>query len=478
MGFYVAPNGRLLVLGFYGICPTALNQPNDGNGIGRVVRELRDDGGMGSIYFIRYNAHAGWDASNTVYPHFTSSADSGFAEACEALLADRLMTLQWWEEDRGEAFFPPEIEGCKALCFYHLPDGRVAGLWKFSRVSVSSDGGHHWDAVRESPSLVMEGGKVWGQRTADDRFALLYTPIKGGRHPLSVVTSDDGLNYDDLLTVNPDTSRMRYVGLHKGPGQHYPRGIVEGNGTPPGRYLWVTYSMNKEDIWVSRIPVPVESVESSAVDDDFGADHTDQILGKWNITSLKWSEVSVSGDQGSTERYLKIAANDPLDHAKAERVFPESECVRIECEVKISSECTASLYVEVLAADGEAPVSVVVRGDGTLEIGSSRMWQPIGALPTSTWVHLRFDINLICGQWDLLVDDADVVLQHSLSVNKATVERIAFKTGEPLPVSREPRQSADHATGQWEVYGKDEPSADAPVGDSAFFIRVLRVRSI
>ncbi|MBL8235364.1 MAG: hypothetical protein JNL98_43110, partial [Bryobacterales bacterium] len=40
MGWFVAPNGRLLTLGFWGIP----NHPNDGTGIGRVVREVLRDG--------------------------------------------------------------------------------------------------------------------------------------------------------------------------------------------------------------------------------------------------------------------------------------------------------------------------------------------------------------------------------------------------------------------------------------------------
>src|SRR5688572_21490469 len=40
MGFFTAPDGRLLVLGFHGKAPS----PNDGTGIGRVVREVKRDG--------------------------------------------------------------------------------------------------------------------------------------------------------------------------------------------------------------------------------------------------------------------------------------------------------------------------------------------------------------------------------------------------------------------------------------------------
>jgi len=51
MGFYVAPDGRLLTLAFYGYSPTPRIGPNNGQGLGRVVREIREDGSLGPIYF-------------------------------------------------------------------------------------------------------------------------------------------------------------------------------------------------------------------------------------------------------------------------------------------------------------------------------------------------------------------------------------------------------------------------------------------
>ena len=47
VGFYVSKAGRLLAIGNYGIALTPKDDPNDGNGIGRVVREIREDGSFG-----------------------------------------------------------------------------------------------------------------------------------------------------------------------------------------------------------------------------------------------------------------------------------------------------------------------------------------------------------------------------------------------------------------------------------------------
>lgn len=51
-------------------------------GIGRVAREIKPDGTMGPIYFIRYSSHAQWNETNTAYPFYTKSKDKGFREAC------------------------------------------------------------------------------------------------------------------------------------------------------------------------------------------------------------------------------------------------------------------------------------------------------------------------------------------------------------------------------------------------------------
>jgi len=86
--------------------------------------------------------------------------------------------------------------------------------------------------------------------------ATVYNPSEF-RWPLAISTSKDGLNYTNLLLVNGEISTMRYGGNFKSYGPQYVRGIIEGNGVVPDGNMWLTYSMNKEDLWVSKVPVPV-----------------------------------------------------------------------------------------------------------------------------------------------------------------------------------------------------------------------------
>ena len=189
MGFYVSKKNRLLVLGFYGIAFDAKDDPNDGNGIGRAVREVLSNGKFGPIYFIRYN-HA-FNESNTSYPFYTKSKDKGFVEACNELLANPLMMQQWNEEaDRNDPLIPIQKD-YKAFNFYHLPDGRVVGLWKFALTTISPDGGKTWPVMpQRGKGFVNSNGKIWGQRTSDGRYATVYNPSEY-RWPLAISTSDD-----------------------------------------------------------------------------------------------------------------------------------------------------------------------------------------------------------------------------------------------------------------------------------------------
>ena len=59
------------------------DDPNDGNGIGRVVREIKKDGSYGPIYFIYYNH--GFNEKNTDYPYFKKSKDREFVKACQEI---------------------------------------------------------------------------------------------------------------------------------------------------------------------------------------------------------------------------------------------------------------------------------------------------------------------------------------------------------------------------------------------------------
>lgn len=72
------------------------------------------------------------------------------------------------------------------------------------------------------------------------------------RFPLVLTLSTDGFLFDRawlLRSGGTDLQPMRYAGKYKRPGYSYPKSVVWG------KYLYVSYATNKEDVEISRVPL-------------------------------------------------------------------------------------------------------------------------------------------------------------------------------------------------------------------------------
>lgn len=426
MGFYVAKNNKLLALGFYGICLDAKDDPNDGNGIGRVVREILADGKFGPIYFIRYTKK--WNKDNTSYPFYTSSKDKAFVAACNELLATPLMMQQWNEEaDRDDPLIPLQKQ-YKAFCYYHLPDGKVVGLWKNALTAMSQDEGRTWSTVARAPGFVNANAKIWGQRTSDGRFATVYNPSEY-RWPLALSVSENGIDYTNLLLVNGEITPMRYGGNYKSYGPQYVRGIEEGNGIPADSNLWVTYSMNKEDIWISKIPVPVKDKAPAHVDEVFPALTPATALQYWNIYSPRWASVSL-GNTPAKEQQLILEDKDPFDYAKAERLFPAAQKLEVAFTVTPAQNNFGMLQIELQDGKGTPGIRLVFDADSVFKAKAGARFKHFMKYTPDSVYNVRLNINTTNRFYTINVNGKDI-LTSLLFAPVDKVERIVFRTGEP-----------------------------------------------
>jgi hypothetical protein len=438
MGFYVSKRKRLLALGFYGICLDPHDDPNDGKGIGRVVREIHTDGSFGPIYFIHYNP--AWNEKNTSYPFYTTSKDKGFVEDCNELMATPLMMMQWVEEtDRKDPLIPLHKD-YKAFNFYHLPDGRVAGLWKNALTGISKDEGKTWSAVTRAPHFVNSNAKIWGQRTSDGRYATVYNPSEF-RWPLAISTSGDGLDYTNLLLVQGEISPARYGGNYKSYGPQYIRGIEEGNGIPPDSNLWVTYSMNKEDIWVASIPVPVTDKATADVDEVFNRMPAGKELAYWNIYSPAWAPVFVQADLDGS-RTLRLEDADPYDFAKAERVFPAARKMQAEFLITPGQDDHGELQIEFQDEKNSPAVRLSFQPDSTFIAKAGARVKKIMSYEARGTYKIRVTLNTDTRMYTVNVNDKDVLTQLFF----APVENfthIVFRTGEArhFPTAESPAEA-------------------------------------
>ena len=434
MNWYVTSDGRLIATGFHGMH----DSPNDGRGVGRVAREIKGPGNYGPIYWVRYNEYQGYNKDNSPhYPFYKEAPDKSFVKAIDELLANKLVVQQWYEEDgdKDSGFFA--LSGyrtrfLKAFAWYHLPDNRIVGMWKWKKMVVADK----WETGHISKQghgkdIYYGGAKIWGEKMSDGKYALIYNPIKNTRwrHPLSITTGDDGLSFDTyFLNVQSETPLMRFGGANKdGGGAQYVRGIIPGNGTPPDGAIWLTYSSNKEDIRVTRVPVPIRGTVDKDVNDDFENMKAGGLVTNWNIYAGLWQQIDVVKEKQN--KLLRLQDKAPYDYAKAVRVFPETTKAKISFDLKVQKPGRDALEIELQNYKGQRPVRIVIDGKN-------------GLVETGKWANVVLDVDTTAGKYDLTIDGRRIASgktfaeaidntgnPYKSNSSTPTIERIVFRTG-------------------------------------------------
>ena len=436
VGWFAAPNGKLLATGNYGICLTIKDDPNDGNGIGRVVREIRKDGSFGPIYFIYYNH--GFSEKNTTFPYYKKSKDKGFVAAVDAMLADPMQRMQWVEEaDRNDPIIPLD-KPYKAFSGYTLPDGRKVALWKHAVTSISADGGYTWRlqdvngklGCDRAPGFVNSNAKIWGQRLSDGTYATVYNPSEY-RWPLAISLSKDGLDYTTLSLVNGEVTPLRHGGQYKSYGPQYVRGIennesLTSHPSPLTSDLWVTYSNNKEDMWVSRIPVPVRMEATTHANGSFSQFSTLSQLTDWNLYSPQWAPVALQGE------WLQLSDCDPYDYAKVVRMIPNTKELEVEFDLKTAQNSYGELDIEFVDDGGNVCSRIVVDSTGVIRVkGGARYGTLLKHYEPGTTYHIKAVLSTSLHRAVYYLNGKKAC-ERQFDTPVESISRIVFRTGMPF----------------------------------------------
>jgi Sialidase-like, CBM domain len=457
IGFYTSKNKSLFALAYYGIALAKGDDPNDGNGIGRVIREIKADGTFGPIYFLRYN-HS-FNEKNTSFPFYKTSPDKNLIIACEEILNTPLLMQQMVEEaDRNDPLIPLQKD-FKAFNYYHLPNGNVVGLWKYALTSISKNEGKTWvyNPTR-GPGFVNANAKIWGQKTADGKYATVYNPSEF-RWPLALSVSDDGLKYKNLLLVNGEITSLRYGGAYKSYGPQYVRGIQEMDGKPADGNMWVTYSMNKEDIWVSKIPIPVKEKQTKHINEDFTAAST---LNNWNIFSPLWCRVQVE------KNALTLHDGDLFDYAKAERVLPDSKKIVVEFSITAQQNNFGTLEIEMVDAKGNPCLRLMFDSTGTVLTKQGYRNKSLGKYNADEKLDFKIELNTATRFYTVTINGGKP--NNNLCFAPVqSVQRIVFRTG----VTRR-FPDADTPTDQ----DYDLPNADRKDKEAVYMIHYLKTKDL
>jgi hypothetical protein len=224
--------------------------------IGRLGRKVNGKGSMGKPFWVAQHDPASRACKNCrVHPALSAKMD--------AALRQPLNRRTWDLAEANRHGFWIDRYPVKAAdghrltepTTYRRPDGVLVRLLRdldgsnFIYASLSSDGSKTWSTPQrttlpDSPSRSFTGSLPDGQ------VFLIGNPVQRRRDPLVIRLSRDGLVFRKAMVVRRNSPAMRRNGRYKGPGFQYPSAVVTKDS------LWIVYSVNKEDIEISRVPHP------------------------------------------------------------------------------------------------------------------------------------------------------------------------------------------------------------------------------
>lgn len=417
--FFHAPNGRMLA--FSGLRVGHEKTDEDTKGP-LVVREIRADHSLGPVFTLR--PPAGGARSGDPAP-YTDANDAPFTEACRQLLSARVtletqdlgvlldpdQRMKWhradaWPHDKiGNGFW-------KAPSFYHRADGAIVGIGKNGWTSVTHDNGANWSQPVVPPSLITNNAKVWGQRTPDGHYLLVYNPTLRPRYPLALVVGDDGMVFRDMRAVQTRFTSQRYAGINKNPGLQYIRGIAEwasDDSIEDTRHaVWLVYSANKEDIWVSRVPLPITATAATDA---------------WSLYAPKWSSVA------ATDATATLESREPYDCAEAVRFFTPTAEAAVSFSITTPPVGCGATDIQLITTGGGArPVRLRFAGDGFLRAMDRDKMVEEGRFAPGTQVTLRIEAKCAPrGVYSVFVDNRKVD-EAQFAEPAAMLDQVAFKT--------------------------------------------------
>ncbi|MBQ5505601.1 MAG: six-hairpin glycosidase, partial [Prevotella sp.] len=187
--------------------------------------------------------------------------------------------------------------------------------------------------------------------------------------------------------------------------------------------FWVTYSNNKEDMWVSRIPVPIRLNATTHSNKSFNDYHSLAEMNDWNIYSPQWAPVALNG------KWLSLSDSDPYDYAKVERVIPNTKELEVEFDLNIQQDDHGELDIEFVDDQGTVCSRIVVDSTSTIRVkGGARYGTLLKHYDKATDYHIkaRLSVDLHRATYYL---NGKKACERQFDTPVESISRIVFRTG-------------------------------------------------
>jgi len=233
--------------------------------------------------------------------------------------------------------------------------------------------------------------------------------------------------------------------------------------------MWNVYSMNKEDIWITRTALPIRGTVDKQISQDFENVADESLLELWNLYVPKWAPISIVADpQKPANKCLELRDEEPYDYAVAQRAFPETKLATVEFRVLMSKVGHGVLDVEVQDKHGARPMRLRFDPDW---ISMDRMKEEPHPVPAqiNKWYDIKLVLDCNRQRYDLYVDGERKHKGVEFAEKVESLERLVFRTG-PWRGDVRPLIRDRGEPGTLGLYLEDMPGGDDKVSLSIYMI--------
>lgn len=145
--------------------------------------------------------------------------------------------------------------GISLICegsYYQTADGIIRAMWRTdcNYILMSESYNNGVTFTRPYMTKFTNGYSMFKfGYLPDNRIFCIYNPTGRDRLPLSIVLSEDGINFTKEYTIRDEPFTMKYSGIGKGGHYSYPTYCIDGD------YMYIAYVLQKEAVEVTRIKI-------------------------------------------------------------------------------------------------------------------------------------------------------------------------------------------------------------------------------
>ncbi len=250
--------------------------------------------------------------------------------------------------------------------------------------------------------------------------------------------------------------------------------VYSQTGNPPGQHMWNVFSINKEDMWITRTRLPVTGTVDKDVNQDFENLDSESDLEFWNLYVPKWAPIDVISIPGTSNHVLQLTDEDPYDYASAERHFPVVSKGTIEFSVLIKELGKDILVFELHNKKDERALRL--RFDPRLE-GLNFDLEDVEPRPAvftqNQWHVIKIKFDCEKDVYAFWLDGEKIHDAIDFNIDADTLERLIFRTGSWRSDVRQFLQEGAPAGPGLDT--EDLAGADDKVAKSMFWIDNVKV---